>query len=365
MKKIYKFIFFGTGLGLHLMAIHEKIKSNVYFIIEDDLELFKLSMFTTDYEALTASGAVIYFSVFEDQDAFKAKAKLFLNEMYIYNHYLKFFHILSHGTDKIKAFQNVVAKEEYLIFNHAAVMQGLLRPLEHFKAGYKFLNIYKSYEDNPLRSKPLLLLGAGPSLHKNLDWLKANHEKFIIIAVSALLSTLEKANVRPDIITHVHGFDDCLKHVQSVENPEFFDKSIELFGTFTPVKFAAFFKKDNLYLFEGHTYYKNKFGNLGASNNCALTYGLSFRLNPKELYLLGLDFALDQETGASHTDGHAYTKKLDLHQTINLEDDTSYTKSTITVKGNFRDEVTTTLIFDSFRLSAIELANHMKNKLKT
>ena len=45
LKTIDKFIFFGVGLGLHVGAIDKKIASKVYLIVEDDLELFRLSLF--------------------------------------------------------------------------------------------------------------------------------------------------------------------------------------------------------------------------------------------------------------------------------------------------------------------------------
>ncbi|MDQ7060104.1 MAG: hypothetical protein Q9M43_02845 [Sulfurimonas sp.] len=52
MKKIEKFMFVGVGLGMHIECIHTKIQAKEYFIIEDDLELFKLSLFTTSYSSL-------------------------------------------------------------------------------------------------------------------------------------------------------------------------------------------------------------------------------------------------------------------------------------------------------------------------
>ena len=42
MKLIEKYIFIGVGLGIHIELTHKKIKSEEYFIIEDDLELAEL-----------------------------------------------------------------------------------------------------------------------------------------------------------------------------------------------------------------------------------------------------------------------------------------------------------------------------------
>ena len=350
LKKIYKFIFFGTGLGLHMTTIHQKIQSNVYFIVEDDLELFRLSLFTTDYEALTDNGAILFFSVFDDDDEFHKQAGKFLQEMFIYNHFLKFFHILSHPETKIKEFQKAVLSQGYLVFNYSALTSGILRPLVHLKEGYYLLDVSHPYSNPYLNTKPILILGAGPSIHKNLEWIKKNQDKFVIVAVSALFSLLEEHNIKPTIITHVHGFDDAMPHIHKVKDMSFFDDSIALFSSFATPEFVSYFKKENVFLFQGTSEFKKRFSSFSASNIGALTHGLLLRLGVKHSYLLGLDFALDPETGASHTASHAHVKKLNTDKTeYDVEDNLAYNKSVITTKGNFRERVNTMLIYNSFK----------------
>ena len=351
MKKIYKFIFFGTGLGFHITAIHKKIQANVYFIVEDDLELFRLSLFTTDYEELSANGTKLYFSVFDDADSFHKHAGEFLQEMFIYNHFLKFFHILSHDESKIKEFQKAVLSQGYLVFNYSPLTSGILRPLVHLKEGYNILDVSHPYNNVYLNTKPVLILGAGPSIQRNLEWIKENQDKFIIVAVSALLSMMEEHNIKPNIITHVHGFDDAMPHVQKVKDMSFFDESIALFSSFATPEFVSYFKKENVFLFQGTSEFKKKFSSFSSSNVGALTHGLLLRLGVKNSYLLGLDFALDPKTGQSHANAHAYSKKMNIDKTdYKVEDSLSYSDSVITTKGNFRESVNTMLIFNSFRI---------------
>jgi len=69
MKKIKKFIFFGVGLGLHLIQVHNKIKAETYLIVEDDLVLFKLSLFTVPYYEL-AQKSILIFSIFDSNKEF-------------------------------------------------------------------------------------------------------------------------------------------------------------------------------------------------------------------------------------------------------------------------------------------------------
>jgi len=351
MKKIYKFIFFGTGLGTHLAKIHQKTDSNVYFIVEDNLELFRLSLFVTDYKTLTNNGAILYFSVFDDNNEFLENAKKFFNEMFIYNQYLKYFAMLNHPEEKIKEFQKFIVGQGYLVFNYSAMTLSILRPLEHLKEGYKILDISaRLLENTKLQDKPFLILGAGPSLHTNIEWLQKNQDKFLIVAVSAMLSSLEKYNIKPAIITHTHGFNDALPHVQKVKDISFFDDTILLFNTFTTPEFLSYFKKENVYLFQGTSTFKERFSGLGSSNIGALTYGLLTKFGLKNIYLLGLDFAINQETGESHADSHAHLKKFNKDKTTYaLEENISYIDSVITTKGNFQESVKTNLIFNGFK----------------
>ena len=349
MIKLYKFIFFGTGLGQHLESIHKKIKSNVYLIIEDDLELFRLSLFVTNYRSLTDDGAKVFFSVLDDEAEFNNTIKQFFYEQFIYNHYIKFFHMLSHSDEKIKLFQNHIVGQTYLTFNHSALMTSLLRPLEHLKSGYRLLDISSSYENTVFEKKPVLLLGAGPSFGNNLEWLKENCHKFIIVAVSALMSKLEEMKIKPDIITHVHGFADALPHIQKVKDMAFFDNTISLFGGMSYPQFVDYFQKDNVFIFEGSSRYKRDFGGITSSNIGALSYGLLLMLHTKEMFTLGLDFAPNQESGQTHTQTHAHTRKIELKKNENLGGGIEYQNEVIEVKGNLKDTVFTSLIFNGMK----------------
>lgn len=349
MKKLYKFIFLGTGLGLHIRAIHEKIHAYVYFIIEDDLELFRLSLFTTNY-ARIAQEAKIIFSVFEEDREFQYSFHLFFEELFFYNHYLKFFNILSHSPQKLRTMQNDIAGLDYLTFNFSAVITTFLRPLEHLAEGYPFLNIHPRPELSAcLKNRPVLILGAGPSFQKNTEWIRTNHSRFVIVAVSALLSKLEELEIKPDIICHIDGFSITLSHLEKIKEPAFFAHTLALLGTFTQSAFAHFFPPENVYFIEGASEYKPGFGRHNASNVGAFAYGLMLRLNASSVYLLGLDFALDQESGHTHADAHAFGKQLSLEESTEVGGAIEYGKTIIKTKGNFAEEVFTTLPFEHMR----------------
>ncbi len=347
MKKIYKFIFLGVGLGLHISKTAKRLKSFVYFIVEDDLELFRLSLFVTNYKELSDNGAEIVFSVFDDDDSFVFNTKKFLKKAFIYNHYIKFFHLHSHLDTKLKLIQNTIASQLHLLFDYSALAHNMIRPLNHLKHGYKFLDISKPYIGTDITSKPILFLAAGPSLGKNLEWLKLHHNKFIVVALSATLAKLEQIGIRPDIITHLDGFDVAMKHIEKIKDFSFFDDSLLVAGAFTQHRFLKKFKKENIYLHEVVTMYKNDYAQLTASNVGITTLGLLLRLGAKEVFLLGLDMALDQDSGATHSDFHSYTKTLELKTDKSTSDGVEFKSDVVKAKGNLRDEVFTTIYMKS------------------
>ena len=52
LKEIKKFIFLGTLLGRHIPSIEKKIDAQLYLVLEKNLEIFRLSLFTVDYTVL-------------------------------------------------------------------------------------------------------------------------------------------------------------------------------------------------------------------------------------------------------------------------------------------------------------------------
>jgi hypothetical protein len=366
MKKLYKFIFLGVGLGLHISEIHKKINSYTYFIIEDDLELFYLSLFVTDYQALTENGATLLFSIFADDDTFRTQTQSFLREMPIYNHYLKYFHLLSHKIDKLKTIHSIIISQDYLRFPHSSVMQIYLRPLDFLKEKYKFINLEALAKSSFLKQYPVLLLGAGPSLQKNINWVVENQDKFIIIAVTATLGLLEKNNIKPDILVHVDGFEASMKHLENVKDINFFKDSIALFASFTYPDFAKAFPKENVYIYQAAATIKKGYGQLTASNVGIMSYALAIKFSAQQLYILGLDMALDPSTGQTHLSEHTHSKKLDINHTLDLEEDIDYHETVLTTEGNFQKEVPTTPHFlAALKELQVIIAELQKNNQQT
>lgn len=343
MKKIDKFIFFGVGLGVQVESVHQKIDADYYLLVEDDLELFRLSLFITNYKKMARS-CDLTFSIFEDVTEAKSTMTSFVEDSFMHNHYLKFIHALHHSDAKIRVMHEIIAAQPHIIFPYHAYLNKYFRPLGYIKEGYSFLNLIQN--KTLFGDKPVLVVAAGPSLQKNIQWLRKNQDKFIIMALTSTLRTLEKERIKPDIITHLDPFADfSLPHVENLTTKSFFEETVCFFAGQTPPEIMQMFKKENIFIYENGTFYKKGYGSIGAPCVGSMSYVLSLVLGAKDIYLLGLDLALDESTGSTHADTHAFAKVLDTSTVDKMQEVFEFKNSIIKVKGNFSKEVMTTANF--------------------
>ena len=62
VKNMFSYIIFGVGLGIHLPMIDKIVNAKLYFIVEPSLELFRLSLFVTDYSLFAKNSHLFIFN---------------------------------------------------------------------------------------------------------------------------------------------------------------------------------------------------------------------------------------------------------------------------------------------------------------
>ena len=346
MKKIYKFVSFGAGA--HLSAIDTKIRAKHYFIVEDSLELFRLSLFTTPYYSI-AEHAKLSFAIAQKNKEFKHSVEKFLEDEYAYNHYIKFFEAPHHTENKLKEFHTVVLSQSHLNFFYSSMLEQYTRSLYYLHNNYNFLNLLDTKLHSYFKARPTLLLAPGPSLEKNIAWVQKHQDNFLIVALSATLPLLYEAKIKPDIITHFDGFERSKVHFDKVADLAFFHKSLLLFSTKTPQSIVNLFPKRALFFFESTSSFKNNFGSVSAFCAGSSTYLILIALEVQELYLLGLDLALDQETLLTHSSNYHYQQQA----SDSTSEGADFRTTLIQRAGNFRESIKTTPNF-SISIDAID-----------
>jgi hypothetical protein len=340
-KYIKKFIFFGLGLGLHVEKIIQKINPTVVLFLETDLELFRLSFFTCDYEK-AIGGRLAIFSIDEDTNEYKNSFTTFYNNGAFENQYLKYSLFSSIYESKINEIQTFLVTRSENCYPHERILFKNHQVLKRMKEGYKFLDLKKKRGETYFKDRPILILAAGPSLEKNIQWIKKHQDEFVILCVFATLKTLLKHDIEPNIVIQLEEkINHTVDLVHSFDNFDFLNNSIFIFSASSPNILLNTFKKENIFLIEDRTTYLQDILRINAASVGEVAYSIALIFNSYNTYLLGLDLAL-AEDGATHSKEHHGATKLDLSKTNGVKKIVTLQESTLKIKGNFKDVVSTT-----------------------
>ncbi|MFY4818360.1 6-hydroxymethylpterin diphosphokinase MptE-like protein [Aliarcobacter butzleri] len=361
-KRIDKFIFLGTLLGRHIPKIAEKIDASSYLVLERNLEIFRLSLFTVDYTILAKKGAI--FSIMDNVQDEERKIYKYLDFHRIDNYLLKLSTTNINIDRYIDTILNMIQTMNPTSYDYNRRMYvHINRTTKYFQENYKFLDFKKIKENSKLfENIPILYVAAGPSLDENVDWIKQNQNKFFIVCIGRALKKLLKNNIRVDIVTTLDEQEFLVETQFDDETISLLDKNTLIFASsITNKNLLNKFNKEHLFLYEVfYPFYKGNISYGGFSvGEIALEILLKF--NPKEIFLIGLDLAVDQKTGATHSsEDRVKVVKLNLTR---QQDRSKFEMrgSLVKVKGNFKKEVyTTPLFYGSIKM--IEDKLRRKNK---
>lgn len=363
LKYINKFIFLGTLLGRHIPKIEKKIDADLYLVLERNLEIFRLSLFTTDYSILAKKGVV--FSIMDNDQIEKSKIDFFLDKGFFYNYLIKFSSTTINIDKYIDNFLSILNTKKPTLYDYNRLLYvHINRTTRYIKDGYKTLLLDKIKDKcNIFENIPILYIAAGPSLDENIEWIKENQNKFFIVAIGAIYKRLLDYNICINIII---TFDEQ----EFLNDIQFDDESVSKIGkdtiilasTITNNKILKKLSHKNLFLYEVFSsIYKNNLSVSGFSIG-ELVLDILIKLNSKNVYLIGLDFSLNQKTGDSHSsDSSSGITKLDLMMEQDREVFNSR-ESLIKVKGNLLENVfTTPLFFNSIQSAEVILSYKSDN----
>ena len=366
LKKIDKFIFIGTLLGRHIPSLIERTTAKLFFVCEKNLEIFRLSLFVVDYSNLARGDKRVVFSIMEDKNTFNDKFLLFLNHTPYNNYCIKYYSTDYNTSSFFDPIVDMISISKSTVFNHHLVLDNIS------KLAFERVNKYniiqarsttgKSYT---LEKNRVLFLAAGPSLDENIEWVLKNKSKFIIVCIAASLNKLYKYGIIPDIVTTLDPQFDIVfnKHFRDEIMPKL-ENTIVLASMNTDQRVLDKINKDNLYLFEVMNPLHSTSAVNGAFTVGEMTVSLLLDLEVKELYMIGFDLALNQETGATHSIDYR-SSKFDIKdiQTLEDKDNFSLKEDLLYVKGNLKEEVITTRMFKA-SVDVLSKTLSSKNKIK-
>lgn len=357
--KINKFVYLGVGLGLHIQTIHRKLNPLTILIIEPELEIFRLSLFVTDYTELFSENRKIFFSIENTPN----ERKDVFTRFYEYHNYLNYnikHHLLIENDrflyDELVDF---FAMNTAVSFPYTSSMENIFRTLKFINDKHRFLSVEKIKENRILADKKILIVAAGPSLDGYIKWIFQNQNKFFIVAVDIIVKKLEKFSIVPDMVVSIDQSNLCAGFMETVDKDFLKDSAIVLLSQQHKL-FMEVVKGKHIY-FSQSVPLVERLGYLGSVSNVGtMSYLLSVHLGAKEIYTIGNDAAFNQETGSRYADDSPNPQN-DLDARTELKENFISNFDVVEMKGNLCEIVKTNRSLLAFKESFEGATESLKN----
>ena len=211
----------GIGLGYHLQYLLKKYPTKKYYIYEPDIHLLHLSCKLRDLRDILSHPGVITLAVGEED--------------YVLTQLLS--SISSLVTDKFEEVTIPIYKQlfgETINKLHTMSKQILLQYRSNYITQYYFekawfqniiYNIDKVLASKPIVSLenacseiPAIIIGSGPSLREDIEYIKKLGTKALIIAAGSSVQALVHYGITPHLVVSMDGGEPNLKVFQNVDS---------------------------------------------------------------------------------------------------------------------------------------------------
>jgi hypothetical protein len=297
-------------------------------IIEPSIEIFRLSLFFTDYTEL-ARNSKLFFLINEDKYNYSTTIKEFLEYEFSYNNYIKFELSCENYFYLLNKVENILISSNPFINAFSEELINLERGYSHIKQSKNGLLNYLHLK--LFDKKPILILGAGPSLEKNQNFIKNNQNKFIIIAAAAALKRLEIINVIPDIIVSIDKKNNEILEQFNVDE-RIYKNSIIFLGLRTNLNIINKLNLEQVFFVQDSFEIIKNYGVIECVSVGDFIYKFVLNANAKNIYLLGIDAAITDKNSHDSLHLNNKTRKSTL-ENIHIE-----------VVGNLQNNVKTNLL---------------------
>ena len=334
-------LFYGVGLGYALGSLYERIEVAHLILIEPDPDLFFASLHTFDWDPLLhfLKGNGSFIKVIVSADPHEIYWEL--REYYrVQGNFLSTTRCeIVHDLSKQVVDLVLAVNREYpKLYSGLGFFDDLLFGMSHGFAAvrHKCGFVRETPLPSDLAATPVFVIANGPSLDEDLDFIRANQDKALIIACGTALDTLYHCGIQPDFYACTERVPDIAETVAAIPDKDFLGRIVLLASEVVHPRVAAQFKHTMFFIKDGEIFdvllsaealkrlsFMNPLvGNLGLS--AVLTLGF------KELVLLGLDCGIKQGTDKHHSTGSQFyygkSAAIPFKQNLSLDS---------TVHGNF------------------------------
>lgn len=204
----YLLIVFGIGLGFHLFELKNKIsKDTKVVIVEHNMDVLKYALMHIDFSDLFKSGQFILLYGDEDQIG---KMSMYLAALSCYNlvhniHVLSLPNYYVYADDNKKALQHISKSLLNTVISFGNALDDQFVGFSNMCHNTDAILNSNAIEDikGKYKNIPAIIVAAGPSLDKNIRYLKEANGKALIIAADASMRACEKHGVQPEAIASI------------------------------------------------------------------------------------------------------------------------------------------------------------------
>lgn len=194
----------GIGLGYHLLELIKTYPDNYFVVIEADMRIYRTYLNNISDDTLK-NQKIIYLTEKDCNDLNNFISYLTISKLKEKVRFKIFKHITSVKLypEKYKMIENSLM-ESFSYYYSNILTEKEFQPLweknikkniKEFKQSNKLKELKNIY-----KNKPMIIVCAGPSVEKNLKFIKDNQEKMIVLTVDTALRFLLKNGITPHYV---------------------------------------------------------------------------------------------------------------------------------------------------------------------
>lgn len=366
-ERIKNITILSTGVGLDIDYLIRNYSIGNIYILEDNFDLFYISLHFLDWEQLfelaSANGcsmnlfvsdlssiASSYHKALFDNGRFNA------NSMYLYNS--SYVDGVDDLMEKVKQEISSVILMGFGFYDDSRL--SLAASLGNIEKKIPCMTKNVTPLKRDISDVPVFLIGAGPSIDADLEFIKKNQDHAIIVSCGSGVKVLERINVVPDFHFECERTAFTYHWLEQVDN-EFLRKAFYIGLNIIYPEVYDLFDRSGMVLKTFETgsilmsqasvdvYGKNIFPLITNVNPTVMHMGVG--LTPifgfRKIYLFGADMGY-KDPNNHHSGFSSYSDLKDEHKSSFIPDDAKVFQ----VESNFPDqEVYTDQGFESFRIA--------------
>ena len=308
--------FFGLGNGILyklLLSANQNLRRIVVF--EPELELIYIALNLIDFSEELSEGRlrIIHSKNYDYQTAmhvFSGQPILFAK---VYDLHMENPYYEKYAEEMTEVNQNNVRALEHTVFSFGNDVRDTLIGLKHHVQNLPHIIKTPTLVEllNNMKNSSLAVIAStGPSLSKQLPYLKEVQEHVTIISVDASFPILVKAGIKPDVVASIERGEQTAKFYETVA-PEDQEGSIFAVSSVAHERLVNAVKGGTLQMsLRGFGFFKffelDKWGYIGKGMSAAnLCYELAVHAGFKNIVLIGQDLAYG-EGGVTHAQEHIF-----------------------------------------------------------